>query len=90
MTLRLGFSTVADLAYVVERGDSLDTAAWTTVTNLAPSGVAADRVITDVLTGNQAYAGCGHFHDRSRSVSWPPINCDFFPKLALDRSKPRT
>ena len=52
-SFRFGFTTVAGFAYVVERNDSLDAAAWTTVTNLAPSGLAADRVVTDGLSGNQ-------------------------------------
>ena len=52
-SFRFGFTTVAGFAHVVERSDSLDTAAWTTVTNLAPTGLATDRVVTDGLSGNQ-------------------------------------
>jgi len=52
-SFRFGFTTVAGFAYVVERSDLLDAAAWTTVTNLAPLGVATDRVVTDGLSGNQ-------------------------------------
>ena len=52
-SFRFGFTNVAGFAYVVERSDSLDTAAWTTVTNLAPSDLATDRVVTDGLSGNQ-------------------------------------
>ena len=52
-SFRFGFPTLAGFAYVVERNDSLDTASWTIVTNLAPSGLAAERVVTDGLSGNQ-------------------------------------
>ena len=53
VSFRFGFTTVAGFAYVVERSDSPDTAAWTTVTNLAPLDLATDRVVTDGLSGNQ-------------------------------------
>ena len=52
-SFRFGFTTVAGFAYVVERSDSLDTAAWTTVTNLAPLSVATDQVVTDGLSVDQ-------------------------------------
>ncbi len=52
-SFRFGFRTVAGFAYVVERSASLEAAAWTTVTNLAPSSAAADQVVTDTLNGDQ-------------------------------------
>ena len=52
-SFRFGFTTVAGFAYVVERSVSLETAAWTTVTNLAPSSVATDRVVTDALSSER-------------------------------------
>jgi hypothetical protein len=52
-SIRFSFTTLAGLAYVVERNDSLDTASWTTVTNLAPLSLATDRVVIDGVSGNQ-------------------------------------
>lgn len=52
-SFRFAFTTAAGFAHVVERSVAIDPPVWTTVTNLAPSGVATDRVVTDAFRADQ-------------------------------------